>query len=235
MKSILCLFLTTFNTVGSFQNLNIWKCRMNRNNLLRSPPSTILFGELQRISQMISQCNSPADAMVLLNEAKALREQAIVMQSRLQEEKQMKLAKQQKKVDRLIDTLLFHGLNSDNDSDDVGSARAELLQTEEEVAQLFISKRLDEYTVNQMFDRIVEVSNRPQSTDNCSPLLSLLMDAANKVDCLEREENPNKRWNGKVGRRLRKKLFAMGYGIRLEDVEREERGARSISGDKDLF
>ena len=60
--------------------------------------------------------------------------------------------------------------------------------------------------VNQCFDRIVELANRPQSIDSCSPLLSLLLDAACQVDCIERKENPNKRWNGRVERDLRKKV-----------------------------
>jgi len=111
----------------------------------------------------------------------------------------------------------------------------ELLQTEEQVAELLISKRLDYDMVNQIFDRLVNLSNRPQSIDSCSPLLSLLLDAACKVDCLEREDNPNKRWNGRVERDLRRKLFALGYGIRIEDVENEKRAARSINGEKDLY
>mmetsp|Transcript_15628 Transcript_15628/g.32983 ORF Transcript_15628/g.32983 Transcript_15628/m.32983 type:complete len:94 (+) Transcript_15628:3-284(+) len=88
--------------------------------------------------------------------------------------------------------------------------------------------------VNQMFDRICEQSNRPQSIDSCSPLLSLLLDAACKVDCLERENNPNKRWNHRVERDLRRKLFALGYGIRIEDVD-EKNQIRSITGEKDYL
>jgi hypothetical protein len=85
-----------------------------------------------------------------------------------------------------------------------------------------------------MFDRICELSNRPQSVDSCSPLLSLLLDAACKVDCLEREENPNKRWNHRVERDLRKKLFLLGYGIRIEEVNNTN-NARSITGEKDYL
>jgi hypothetical protein len=88
--------------------------------------------------------------------------------------------------------------------------------------------------VNQMFDRICELSNRPQSVDSCSPLLSLLLDAACKVDCLEKEENPNKRWNHRVERDLRKKLFLLGYGIRIEEVDNTN-NARSITGEKDYL
>ena len=172
--------------------------------------------------------------MVLLTQAKELREQASMLQEQIEIEKEARIQKQQAKVDGLIDSLLFHGIKS-NGQDNDETSQVELLQTEEEVAQLLISKRLDYDTVNQMFDRIVELSNRPQSIDSCSPLLSLLLDAACKVDCIEREDNPNRRWSGRVERDLRKKLFALGYGIRIEDVEREKRAARSINGERDLY
>merc|ERR1712071_387772 len=127
------------------------------------------------------------------------------------------------KVDNLINSLLFHGINTEGDDDkDEEKSKVELLQTEEQVAQLLISKRLDYDMLNLMFDRIVHLSNRPQSIDSCSPLLSLLLDAVDKVDCLEREENPNKRWNWTVEKDLRRKLFALGYGIRIEDVVRKK-------------
>ena len=137
------------------------------------------------------------------------------------------MAKQRRKVDSLIDSLLFH-------RDDMES-KAQLMQTEEELAGLLISRRLNYEMVNQMFDRIVEQSNKPQSIDSCSPLLSLLLDAACKVDCMEREDNPNKRWNHRVERDLRQKLFLMGYGINIEDVEKDRRSSRSITGESDLF
>lgn len=183
---------------------------------------------------LVQKCNSPADAMVLLTQAKELREQASMLQEQLQIEKEARIQIQQAKVDGLIDSLLFLGIKS-NGQDNDETSKVELLQTEEQVAQLLISKRLDYDTVNQMFDRIVELSNRPQSIDSCSPLLSLLLDAACKVDCIEREDNPNRRWSGRVERDLRKKLFALGYGIRIEDVEREKRAARSINGERDLY
>jgi hypothetical protein len=113
-------------------------------------------------------------------------------------------------------------------------SKQQLLHTEEQVANLLISKRMNYDLVNQMFDRICELSNRPQSVDSCSPLLSLLLDAACKVDCLEKEENPNKRWNHRVERDLRKKLFLLGYGIRIEEVDNTN-NARSITGEKDYL
>ncbi|KAL7447305.1 hypothetical protein ACHAXM_010833 [Skeletonema potamos] len=153
-----------------------------------------------------------------------------MLQEQLNREKEERIRKQQEKVDNLIDLLLFHGLESDKSEE----SKQQLLHTEEQVAQLLISKRMSYDMVNQVFDRIVELANRPQSIDSCSPLLSLLLDAACQVDCLERKDNPNKRWNHRVERDLRKKLFALGYGIRIEDVQKKD-AIRSITGEKDYF
>ena len=138
-------------------------------------------------------------------------------------------------MDSLIDALLFHATNSNDGSSSAQQqqeSKQQLINTEEKVAELLISKRMNYEQVNQMFDRICELSNRPQSIDSCSPLLSVLLDAACQVDCLERDDNPNKRWNHRVERDLRRKLFALGYGIRIEDVDRKDQ-VRSITGEKD--
>ena len=142
-----------------------------------------------------------SDALALLSEAKALRQQASMIQEQLNQEKEERIRKQQEKVDKLIDSLLFHSMNNDSEE-----SKQQLLHTEEQVADLLISKRMSYDMVNQMFDRIVELANRPQSIDSCSPLLSLLLDAACQVDCLERDDNPNKRWNHRVERDLRRKV-----------------------------
>mmetsp|Transcript_25801 Transcript_25801/g.44048 ORF Transcript_25801/g.44048 Transcript_25801/m.44048 type:complete len:251 (-) Transcript_25801:125-877(-) len=213
---------------------------------LTSTPKTILYGELARSGSVGQTSSSPAanDALALLDEAKALRAQASALQLQLDREKEERIRKEQAKVDSLIDALLFHGVNDQGPTADDGEeedesnkqqrSKQQLLHTEEQVAQLLISKRMNYDMVNQMFDRICEQSNRPQSIDSCSPLLSLLLDAACKVDCLEREDNPNKRWNHRVERDLRRKLFALGYGIRIEDVD-EKNQIRSITGEKDYL
>lgn len=127
-----------------------------------------------------------------------------MLQEQLNREKEERIRKQREKVDNMIDLLLFHGLESDSNKSE--ESKQQLLHTEEQVAQLLISKRMSYDMVNQVFDRIVELANRPQSIDSCSPLLSLLLDAACQVDCLERKDNPNKRWNHRVERDLRKKV-----------------------------
>ncbi|KAL7528324.1 hypothetical protein ACHAXR_002383 [Thalassiosira sp. AJA248-18] len=207
----------------------------------RSPThkKTLLRGELARSNDKVPTTSVTAadDALALLNEAKALRAQASALQKQLDTEKEERIRKERERVDSLIDALLFHGMNDESrgstgDDEAQQKSKQQLLHTEEQVATLLVSKRMNYEMVNQMFDRICELSNRPQSIDSCSPLLSLLLDAACKVDCLEKQDNPNKRWNHRVERDLRRKLFALGYGIRLEDVDEKNR-VRSITGEKD--
>ncbi len=198
-----------------------------------------LFGDVARSDDTIRANDAVDDALIFLNEARKLRAQANELQLQLDREKEERIRKQRDKVDSLIDALLFHGMNNNASQGPTGDetrlrSKQQLLHTEEQVANLLISKRMNYDLVNQMFDRICELSNRPQSVDSCSPLLSLLLDAACKVDCLEREENPNKRWNHRVERDLRKKLFLLGYGIRIEEVNNTN-NARSITGEKDYL
>jgi len=189
----------------------------------RSRRSSLLFDSDDTQLATAADTN---DALVLLNEATKLRQQANELQLQLNREKEERIRVQREKVDSLIDALLFHGMNNN-------ATNQQLLLTEDQVAKLLISKRFNYEMVNQMFDRICELANRPQSVDSCSPLLSLLLDASCKVDCLDRDENPNKRWR-RVEQDLRKKLFLLGYGIRLEDADDERKvNVRSITGEKD--
>ncbi|KAL7521112.1 hypothetical protein ACHAWX_005806 [Stephanocyclus meneghinianus] len=239
-KSIInCLFLNGVIKVFSFgkdsPSVHYFRRASYRSIRLRSDRSSNDFRE-----------PSADDALILLNEAKALRAQASALQKQLNEEKEEKLRQEIAKVDSLIDSLLFHGTTnlSNNESVSISTStqstgeekrsKQQLMNTEEKVAELLIRKRLNYDQVNQMFDRICELANRPQSIDSCSPLLSLLLDAACKVDCLEREDNPNKRWNHRVERDLRRKLFALGYGIRIEDVQKKN-NVRSVTGEKDYY
>lgn len=232
-NATILLVLGGFVPVASFgpnysNNIHLDRCKQLRNG---------------RSEIDIKKANA-ADALVLLDQAKALREEASSLQKQLQVEKEERIRKEMAKIDSLIDQLLFHGSTNYHCDDQTSTStvmqsteersNTQLMNTEEQVAELLISKRLNYDQVNQMFDRICELANRPQSVDSCSPLLSLLLDAACKVDCLEREENPNKRWNHRVERNLRQKLFALGYGIRIDDVKRENE-VRSITGEKDVY
>uniref|UniRef100_A0A7S1ZWG2 Uncharacterized protein n=1 Tax=Trieres chinensis TaxID=1514140 RepID=A0A7S1ZWG2_TRICV len=187
----------------------------------RCPRESASLGATPNEKKMLT----PADALALQKQADALRAEARSLELALKESKEEKARKEAEKVDSLIDQILVSFSIDDS---------TQMLNTEEQVAQLMQDKRLSADHVNKIFDRICEKSQRRQSIENCSPLISLLLDAACKVDCLEREENPNKRWNHRVERDLRKKLFAMGWGIDLEDVKSKDR-IRSLTGEKDIY
>lgn len=167
-----------------------------------------------------------SDPLVLKQQADALRAEADALRMQLDESKKEAERLRLARVDNLIEYILVN-FTIDDDN--------QLLNTEEQVAKLMQDERLSVENINNMFDRIVEQSQRRQSIDNCSPLISLLLDAACQVDCMEREDNPNKRWNHRVERDLRKKLFALGWGISLDQVKRDKEGMRSIHGEKDLY
>ena len=167
-----------------------------------------------------------SDPLVLKQQADTLRAEANALRIQLDESKKEAERLRLARVDNLIENILVN-FTIDDDN--------QLLNTEEQVAKLMQDERLSVENINNMFDRIVEQSQRRQSIDNCSPLISLLLDAACQVDCMEREDNPNKRWNHRVERDLRKKLFALGWGIDLDQVKRDKEGMRSIHGEKDLY
>lgn len=167
-----------------------------------------------------------SDPIILKQQADALRAEADALRIQLDKSKEEKEQLRLARVDNLIESILVNFTINDD---------SQLLNTEEQVARLIQDERLSVENINNMFDRIVEQSQRRQSIDNCSPLISLLLDAACKVDCMEREDNPNKRWNHRVERDLRKKLFALGWGIDLDQVKKEKEGIRSIHGEKDLY
>ena len=167
-----------------------------------------------------------SDPLVLKQQADALRAEADALRIQLDESKKEAERIRLARVDNLIESILVN-FTIDDDN--------QLLNTEEQVAKLMQDERLSVENINNMFDRIVEQSQRRQSIDNCSPLISLLLDAACQVDCMERDDNPNKRWNHRVERDLRKKLIAVGWGIDLDQVKKDKEGIRSIHGEKDLY
>jgi len=128
--------------------------------------------------------------------------------------------------------------NDDNDNDEdttttttttsataaatAAAATVELLNSVEVAAQILRDERYSHEQVSKMFDRICETSTA-QSRSNCSPLLALLVDAAGTLDCVEWDENPNKRWDGRVERDLRQRLFAMDWNIHLEPKRESDR------------
>jgi flagellin-specific chaperone FliS len=149
------------------------------------------------------------DLSSLVDQAAKLREEANALQLALQQEKEDKLQRETAKVDRWINELLIEAKVNEN---------TELLKTVDQVLQRLTEDRYSAEQVNKIFKRLCDIRQQ-ESRSNCSPLMSLLVDAAGKLDCLERDDNPNKRWNHKVERLLQKKLFARDWNIELEDDE----------------
>jgi len=144
-------------------------------------------------------------------QAAKLRNEAESLQSALQESKEAKIQREIDKVDGWIDDLLIEVTLGDG---------TELLKTVDQVYEVLMEKRYSALHVLKIFDRLCDVRAQ-ESRSNCSPLMELLVDATGKLDCTEREENPNKRWNHRVERVLRKKLFARDWNI--EYVSEDEK------------
>jgi hypothetical protein len=179
------------------------------------------IGNPYRIKGRLSYIPSPEDllgagnlttvdrAITLQQQAQTLRAEALSLQRDLNESKVQKLQKETTNIDRWIEHLLVnYTVNEDT----------QLLNTVDQVMEILKDGRYSQEQVNKIFKRICE-TGPPQSRSKCSPLMSLLVDAACKLDCLDREDNPNKRWSGRVERDLRKKLFAMDWGIEIEDED----------------
>jgi hypothetical protein len=151
--------------------------------------------------------DSNTDLSSLQAQAAKLREEAKQIQLALQKEREDKIVKETEKVDRWIEELLIEAKVNEN---------TELLKTVDQVWERLKDDRYSAEQVNKIFKRLCELRQQ-ESRSNQSPLMSLLVDAACKLDCMEREDNPNKRWNHKVERGLQKKLFARDWNIDLDD------------------
>jgi hypothetical protein len=158
--------------------------------------------------------NSDHELLSLQAQAAKLREEANRLQQDLEQFKLEKIQRETEKVDRWIDELLIESKVNEN---------TELLKTVDQVFERLTEDRYSAEQVNKIFKRLCQL-RRQESRSNCSPLMSLLVDAAGKLDCTEREDNPNKRWNHKVERILRKKLFARDWNIELEDEDEGSAG-----------
>jgi hypothetical protein len=155
---------------------------------------------------VISQSNSTTStALALKRQSEQLRAEVLTIQMALNESRAIKLQKETADVDRWIDHILVNVTYGDT----------QMLNSIEHATQLLRDERFSREQVFRMFDRICDTST-PQSRSKCSPLLALLVDAAGKLDEIDRQDNPNKRWSGRVERVLRKRLFAKDYGFEWE-------------------
>ena len=171
--------------------------------ILFSSPSDTIEEEDSSVSEKES---SLSEALLFRKQAEQLRAEAEQQATALQIQKEEKITREQTKIDRWI-AELFIQYSSENDS----GGSIEVLNSVDQVFERLKDGRFDQEQVNKIFKRICE-TGPPQSRSKCSPIMSLLVDAVGRLDSDERKDNPNKGWNHRVNRVLRKKLFAMDWG-----------------------
>ena len=183
----------------------------------------------ESINGFLNATSEPADvddtnesALSLSSQAEQLKAEIVQMQQAIAESKEQQRLQEEAKVTKWIQDLLFVS----SSMDEGGKFRqngVQLLKTVDQVAQTLTDDRYSAEQVNKIFRRLSEgiPKERIEQSLERLPLLQLLVEGCAKLDCLERHENANKRWNGRVERDLRKKLFAMEWGIDLDDYSGE--------------
>jgi len=215
MRYILVIFLLPFSCsafVGS-KSLSAWNCHSlslyeqmglgkdtNQMNIIMNP-ITISNRTLVTKEQ----------AITLREQASSLRKEAKALELALIASRDEKAANEIIRVDGWIEKLLVMY------SDQSGT---ELLSDTERTFELLRDKRFSPLQVKKIFKRICEKGQK-QSRSNCSPMMEVFLDAVGKMDDLEREDNPNRRWNEQLELGFRKKLFAMDYRIELDDEDED--------------
>lgn len=160
------------------------------------------------VSSKLATVSTPSSSALSLHaQAEALREEAACLEKTLRQEQENKELARVNKIDRWIDELLVNCNVND---------QIQMLNTVDQVMERLVEDRFSQEQVNAIFSRICE-TGPPQSRSNKSPLMCLFLDAVGKLDDVEREDNPNKRWSGRVETILQKRLFAMDWGIELDE------------------
>ena len=142
-------------------------------------------------------------------QAQLLRQEIQDLQRDLERQKQARLVKAQTDVERWIAQAL---VRCQVDADTT------LLNTVDETVEIFCTYRYSPEQVYKMFRHLSETTSSNKRSQ-ISPTLELLVEAAGKMDALDRNENPNKRWSGRIEADFRKRLFARDWGIELEDKD----------------
>eukprot|EP00980_Cylindrotheca_fusiformis_P014946 scaffold4095_cov117-Cylindrotheca_fusiformis.AAC.3 len=155
--------------------------------------------------------NALSQALMLQRQAKMLRKEAEEQTEALRIEQEARIERENRKTDQWIEELLIQCSIDEN---------TEMLNSVDQVFERLKDDRYSQEQVNKIFNRICE-TGPAQSRSKCSPLMALFVDAVGKLDAVERDENPNKRWSGRVERVLRKKLFALDWGIELEEEDED--------------
>lgn len=162
--------------------------------------------------EMAGNMTTLDEAFSLQQQAQVLREEALAMRETLEESKNDQIVKENTKVDKWIDELFIQCQVDEN---------TQIINNVDQIFKRLMDDRYSQEQVNRIFNRICE-TGPPQSRSNCSPLMESFVEAVGKLDAVDREKNPNKRWSGKVERKLRKRLFAMDWGMDIEENDEED-------------
>lgn len=201
------------NTAG--ENCNNDDNRQNKNSIAINSSSDTNNSTNNNKNKMTTE--EDVDCVLSLqDQAMQLRREAEQLQRTLEQTKQQKIQRERDKVDQWIEALLIQTRIDDN---------SELLKNTDQVSQYMMEERYSAEQVLKIFTRLNEVriesGRRAECRSDCSPLMSLLVEATNKLDCTERDQNPNKRWKYKVERILQKKLFASDWNIDYVDEDEQ--------------
>jgi hypothetical protein len=161
----------------------------------------------------------------LQRRARMLRDQATAIRTDMERARQLQVEKETRNADRwLDDVLVHHKINDDT----------EVLRTLEQSHARLVEGRYSPDQVNRMFERLCELSHvSGRNSLDANARLQLLVEAAGKVDEMEPEVNPNKRWKGsRVEHQLHKKLFAKEWGIDLDNSKDENRNSKEDEHDE---
>jgi len=153
-------------------------------------------------------------------QAQKLRSEIKSLESALVESKRQKHEMEQLKVEQWLENLLVNQTYGIDDCDGEG-ASVQILNSVERTAQILRDKRYSPEQVDKIFRRLTRGVPRERIEQSLAktPLLALLVQACGELDLLEREDNPNRRWSGRIERDLRRRLFAMEWGIDPDDLK----------------
>jgi hypothetical protein len=182
----------------------------------------------------LNNTTTTESAISLVSQVELLKTEILHMQHEITQFKEQKRIKEEACVSKWIQDLLFVSsapLRMSIKESKVPSipmtsmsSDTQLLKTVDQVAQALVDGRYSADQVNKIFQRLSQhiPKNRVDQSLEQQPLLQLLVEACGKLDCLERHENANKRWNGRVERDLRRKVLALEWGIDLEEDAKED-------------
>lgn len=181
-------------------------------NIDLTDSSPILAMPNQALALSLLNGTATGAAITMIQEARSLRKEIEMLEESLLSSRLRSEEEEMVRIDRLLDELLVLYTSDDK--------QTQILHDVDQVFERLKEGRYSPAEVTKIFRRICDIS--PQTRSNCSPLMTLLVEGVGKMDSLDIESNPNKRWTQKLENRFRKKLFQLEYGLDVEEVDEEQ-------------